>query len=266
MSKAKETAIKAAEAAGKLMIERLGAIGKIDYKGVANLVTDVDKASEAIIIEIIQKQFPDDQVLAEESGASEGKKTERRWLIDPIDGTTNFAHSYPFFCVSIALEERGKLVLGVVLNPVSKELFWAEVGGGAWLNDQPIKVSTIKHLGESLLSTGFHPSVRYPDDPNMRLFQHLTDSSHGVRRDGSAALDLCFVACGRTEGFWERKLAPWDMGAGILIIQEAGGKVSNLSGNDLAIPLMSGNIVVSNSLIHSELINALAEAELLATR
>ncbi len=128
LSKVKETAIKAAKAAGKLMLERLGAIGKIDYKGVANLVTDVDKASESIIIEIIQQNFPGDQILAEESGASHSKKSERRWLIDPIDGTTNFAHSYPFFCVSIGVEEHDKLIFGVVLNPVSGELFWAETG------------------------------------------------------------------------------------------------------------------------------------------
>ena len=170
MTKLRDKAIEAARAAGSLILERLGDVGKIEYKGVFNLVTDVDKAAEEIIIGILRKEFPDDAILAEESGASSGAGTKRRWLIDPIDGTTNFAHSYPFFCVSIAFEEAGELILGVVFNPVANELFWAEKGAGAWLNDKPIRVSKVCKLDESLLSTGFHSSSRASEHSNRENF------------------------------------------------------------------------------------------------
>jgi len=256
LDRAKETAIKAARSAGQLILQKMGD-KKIDHKGTFNnLVTDVDKAAEAIILEILKKEFPGDEILAEESGASGNKGTNRRWLVDPIDGTTNFAHSYPFFCVSIALEEAGELQMGVVLNPVADELFWAQAGGGAWLNDKQIKVSKINKLDMSLLSTGFSSN-----SSNMERFNHLTNITHGVRRDGSAALDLCFIACGRTEGYWELRIAAWDVGAGILIIQEAGGQVTDMDGNRLNLTAGRFNIVASNGLIHKQLITSLADLQ-----
>jgi len=262
MTKLKDTAIKAARAAGELILQRLGDVGKIEYKGVFNLVTDVDKAAEKIIIGILHKEFPDDAILAEESGVTDGTGTKRRWLIDPIDGTTNFAHSYPFFCVSIALEEAGQLLLGVVFNPVANELFCAEKGAGAWLNDKPIKVSKVSKLEESLLSTGFHSSSRASEHSNRETFMRITDRTHGVRRDGSAALDMCFVACGRTEGFWERQIALWDIGAGTIIVKEAGGHVTDLSGHDFDLKNLRVNILASNKLVHQQIVGILAETQL----
>lgn len=255
LNKSKDIAFKAAAEAGKLIASRVGDVRKIDYKGVANIVTDVDKAAEAKIIDIIRSQFPDDEILAEESGRSVGSKTSRCWLIDPLDGTTNFAHTYPFFSVSIALVEAGRQVLGVVFNPVSNELFWAVLGEGAWLNDTRLRVSGIKTLGESLLATGFASSRQDLQSVSMEQFRRLTAVSHGVRRDGSAALDLCFVACGRLDGYWERKLAPWDLGAGTLIVEEAGGKVTNLVNGTL--DLSKGHVAATNGLIHDEMITAL---------
>jgi myo-inositol-1(or 4)-monophosphatase len=262
MTKLKDIAIKAARAAGELILARLGDVGKIEYKGAFNLVTEVDKAAEKIIIEILRKEFPDDAILAEESGVTDGTGSKRRWLIDPIDGTTNFAHSYPFFCVSIAVEEDGQLILGVVFNPVANELFWAQKGGGAWLNDKPIKVSKINKLEESLLSTGFHSSSKASEHANRETFMRMTDSTHGVRRDGSAALDICFVACGRTEGFWERQIALWDIGAGTIIVEEAGGYVTDLSGRNFDLKNVRVNILASNKLVHHQIVEVLNETQL----
>ncbi len=260
MDKTKEVAVRAARAAGQLMLERVGDIGKIDYKGAFNLVTDVDKAAEQIIIKILREEFPDDAILAEESGASQGNNSNRRWFIDPIDGTTNFAHSYPLFCVSIGLEEAGKLVLGVVFNPVANELFWAQDGKGAWLNNTAIHVSKVIALGESLLATGFHSASRATEPSNRELFMHITDTTHGVRRDGSAALDLCFVACGRTEGFWEKQISLWDIGAGTVIVREAGGQVTGPNGKEFDLSNIKVDIVATNGLIHDQLIGALTGA------
>ncbi|PWT98991.1 MAG: inositol monophosphatase [Candidatus Melainabacteria bacterium] len=263
MKLAKEVAFAAARKAGQLSLERLGDVRKIDYKGVANIVTDVDQACEKIIIQMIREEFPDDEILAEESGKSSGKQSDRRWLIDPLDGTTNYAHGYPFFAVSIALTENDKGVLGVVFNAVAKELFWAELGQGAWLNDKPISVSKTGRLAESLLATGFPPNTPEAQRLSMEQFRSVTAASHGVRRDGSAALDLCFVACGRLDGFWERKLAPWDMGAGALIVEEAGGIVTDLTNGTWDIA--QGNIIATNSMIQNELVAALNEKELART-
>jgi myo-inositol-1(or 4)-monophosphatase len=251
----------AAREAGKIILEKLGRI-KIDYKSAFNLVTDADKAAEAKILEILTGQFPEDEVLAEESGENMGAKgkSRRRWLIDPLDGTTNFAHAYPFFCVSIALVENDKRVLGVVYNPTSNEMFLAEAGKGAWLNDERIQVSPITNLEESLLATGFPPSSSNAIENNMEQFKYLTGISHGVRRDGAAALDLCYVACGRLDGFWEQNLAPWDIGAGSLIVEEAGGKISDLKGATLN--LEEGNIVATNQLIHEEVIESLQKIKI----
>jgi len=256
LRKERKTAFRAALEAGKLILERVGDKHKIDYKSPFNLVTDVDKASEALILEIIRSEFPDDEILAEESGASK-QKSSRLWVIDPLDGTTNFAHGYPFFCVSIGLVENNERVLGVVLNPVADELFWAEKGGGAFCNDEEIHVSSVSRLEESLLATGFPPNTAEAERTNMEQFKTLTNLSHGVRRDGAAALDICFVAIGRLDGFWERKLSPWDVAAASLIVEEAGGKVTDLSGKEFN--LFEGHIIASNSLIHAEVVGALAE-------
>jgi len=257
LNRVRETAFKAAREAAGLILSRLGDIRKLDYKGVANIVTDVDRAAEAKILEIIRSDFPSDEILAEESGRTAGDQASRCWLIDPLDGTTNFAHTYPFFAVSIALVEDGKQMLGVVLNPVSKELFWAEAGQGAWLNQERICVSSIAKLSESLLATGFPPGTSQTQHASMERFRRMTALSHGVRRDGSAALDLCFVACGRLDGFWEGKLAPWDLGAGTLIVKEAGGIVTNLANSNF--DLASGSVIASNGLIHAQMASTLAE-------
>lgn len=254
--RSKEIAVRAAREAGQFIRERVAQRKQIDYKSAFNIVTDVDKGSEAMIIKIIRDAFPDDSILAEESG-SLPKQGERRWLIDPLDGTTNFAHSYPFFCVSIALEFDGELMVGAVFNPMTQELFCAEKGNGAYLNDERIHVSAIDKLSASLLATGFPPDSANAAFNNMEAFANITAQCHGVRRDGSAALDLCFVACGRSEGFWEWKLAPWDMGAGALIVREAGGKVTNLV--DGPLDLNIGHILATNGVIHSEVVQELGK-------
>jgi myo-inositol-1(or 4)-monophosphatase len=256
LTKAKETAIQAATEAGKYIKERLGHIKRIDYKSAFNIVTDVDKASETLILDILRSEFPDDSVVAEEGGGAL-KNSNRRWLVDPLDGTTNFTHGYPFFAVSIGLEVEGQMQLGVVFNPISGELFWAQAGGGAFLNDQPIQVSKIEKIAESLLATGFPSDTATAKHNNIEAFEHITNLSHGVRRDGSAALDLCFVACGRSEGFWEMKLSPWDIAAGSLIVTEAGGSVSNLVGGPL--DFASGHILATNGNIHGEIVTLLQE-------
>ncbi len=250
----RKVAFRAALEAGKFIQSRVGDIKQIDYKSAFNLVTDVDKASEEMILKIILGEFPDDQIVAEESGISQ-KKSKRIWYIDPVDGTTNFAHSYPFFAVSIGLEVDGVRTLGVVYNPSADEMFWALKGEGARLNDQPIIVSSIETLETSLLATGFPPNTAEAEHANMEQFKRLTGLSHGVRRDGSAALDLCFVACGRLDGFWERKLSPWDIAAGSLIVEEAGGTVSDFHKGPLS--LERGNILATNGLVHNEIIEAL---------
>ncbi|PZM81020.1 MAG: inositol monophosphatase [Candidatus Melainabacteria bacterium] len=259
MKNARKIATRAALEAGKILKERLGDVRVIDYKAAYNIVTDVDKASEAKIFSIIKDEFPEDDVLAEESGFTKGQTSKRRWLIDPLDGTTNYAHTYPFFSVSIGLEEEGKRILGIVYNPMTDELFAAEPGQGAYLNDERMFVSDAKTLQTSLLATGFPPDTSKALRTNILQFKTLTDQTHGVRRDGSAALDLCYVASGRLDGFWEMKLAPWDIGAGSLIVEEAGGKVSNLAGGPLDIS--TGHILATNGKIHDELVEVLTRLE-----
>ncbi|MBI4532421.1 MAG: inositol monophosphatase [Candidatus Melainabacteria bacterium] len=258
LDKVRQTAFNAARQAGTLLKTRLGNIKSIDYKSAFNIVTDVDKASENAIIEILHQEFPDFGTLAEEGGLS-STGSAKRWLIDPLDGTTNYTHGYPFFCVSIGFEDSGQMQLGVVYNPISQELFWAEKSQGAWLNDQLIHVSSTGSLSESLLATGFPPDTQVPADDNMARFATLTAMSHGVRRDGSAALDLCFVASGRLQGFWEIKLSPWDTAAGAIIVTEAGGKVTNLTGESF--DMSTGYILATNGLIHQEVIHVLRQVD-----
>jgi len=260
VDKDKQLALRAALEAGKYIKEHVGHIKQIDYKSAFNIVTDVDKASEKMILEILRSENPDDSYTAEEGGGKTGTKTNRHWYVDPLDGTTNFTHSYPFFCVSIGLEEAGKMVLGVVYNPMTNELFTAVAGQGAYLNDERIHVSRIEELSNSLLATGFPPDTATAKHNNMVPFTTLTTMSHGVRRDGSAALDLCYVASGRLEGFWELKLSPWDIAAGSLIVEEAGGRVSDLSNGPLDMP--TGHILATNNLIHHEVVAVMRKIDL----
>lgn len=257
MEQVRQTARKAAYAAGEILKQKLGNIEKLDYKSAFNIVTDADQASEQAVIGIIRESHPGDEILGEESGALT-TGSNRRWLIDPLDGTTNYAHGYPFFCVSIGFEEAGELKLGIVYNPVADEFFYAERGKGTWLGERQVRVSATATVSESLLTTGFPPDSRVAPYPNMTEFHYLTDMCHGVRRDGSAALDLCFVACGRIEGFWEYKLAPWDLAAGVLAVEEGGGRVTSVSGGPFE--LNSGHVLATNGLVHAEMISLLNES------
>jgi myo-inositol-1(or 4)-monophosphatase len=245
-----------AREAGALLIEYFHQGLKIEYKGDADLVTAADRASEALIRERIKSQFPTHDVLGEEQGLSE-QGGDYRWYVDPLDGTTNFAHGYPVFCVSLALERRaasaetGQRVAGVVYDPTRDELFTAEQGKGAHLNGRPIHVSQTATLRESLLATGF-PSQKRHKNPNIFFYHEITLRSHGVRRPGSAALDLCSVAAGRFDGFWEFNLNPWDTAAGVLLVEEAGGKVSGFDGAPFRID--SRETLASNGLVHAALV------------
>jgi len=243
-----------AREAGALLMPYFHQRLKIEYKGDADLVTAADRASEALIRERVGKQFPAHDVLGEEQGLND-RGSEYRWYVDPLDGTTNFAHGYPVFCVSLALERRaggsGKRIAAVVYDPTRDELFSAEPGKGAQLNGAAIQVSKTALLKESLVATGF-PSHKRHKSPNIHFYHQITLRSHGVRRAGSAALDLCNVACGRFDGFWEFNLNPWDTAAGVLIVEEAGGKVTRFDGS--AFELSSRETLASNGLVHEALL------------
>ena len=243
-----------AREAGALVMEHFRRGLKIEYKGDADLVTAADRASETLIRERIGKQFPSHDVLGEEQGLND-QGGEYRWYVDPLDGTTNFAHGYPVFCVSLALEQRSDVsarIAGVVYDPNRDELFSAAQGGGAQLNGQPIRVSKIAQLKDCLVATGF-PSHKRHKNPNIHFYHQITLRTHGVRRAGSAALDLCNVGCGRFDGFWEFNLNPWDTAAGVLIVEEAGGKVSRFDGSPFL--LDSRETLASNGLVHEALLN-----------
>jgi myo-inositol-1(or 4)-monophosphatase len=230
-----------------------------EYKGDVDLVTEADRTSEKQIVERLHSAFPAHGIYGEE-GTRDGLDREYRWYIDPLDGTTNFAHSFPVFCVSMGLEHRpaglaadhdGEMVAAVIYDPLRDELFTAEKGRGAFLNGQSIRVSKTKTLSESLLATGF-PSRKRHSSPNIHLYQELTLRSHGVRRAGSAALDLAYTACGRLEGFWEFNLNPWDTSAGVLLVTEAGGSVTRFDGSPFQ--LNSEETLATNGLIHDEVV------------
>jgi myo-inositol-1(or 4)-monophosphatase len=223
---------------------------KIEYKGDVDLVTDTDKRSEAAIVSRIRKKFPDHAIVAEEGSEGAPRGAKYTWYIDPLDGTTNFAHGYPCFASSIALQENDIPIVGVVVNPMLNETFSAAKGGGARLNGKPIHVSTVPQLGTSLVATGFPTHMRH-NSANMDFYWGFTVRSHGVRRDGSAALDLCSVACGRFEGFWEFGLNSWDTAAGMLIISEAGGKVTGVDGAEYRAG--GASILATNGLVHEEM-------------
>jgi myo-inositol-1(or 4)-monophosphatase len=243
-----EAAIEIAQEAGKILREEFDRPPSISYKGEADLVTQADKRSERCIVERLTKYFPDHGIVAEE-GTGHESSSDFRWHVDPLDGTTNFAHKYPCFSLSIALEQRGTIIAGVVFNPYYNELFAAARGQGATLNGKRIQVSKIDTLAASLLCTGF-PAHKRVASPNIHYYWDFTLRSHGVRRDGSAALDLAGVATGRFEAFWEFGLNKWDVAAGILLIEEAGGRVTDFVGA----PYKLGGpmILATNGLIHDE--------------
>ena len=253
----RRAAVDAAQAAGRLLRAELQGSRRIAYKGTpTNLVTEMDARAEELIVGRLTAAFPDDGVLAEERGATPGR-SGRRWIIDPLDGTTNYAHGVPIFAVSIALEAAGRVELGVVFDPNLDELYVAERGGGARLNDRPLAVSTTTTLDESLLATGFPYNIRETADNNLREYAAFSVRARAVRRMGSAVLYLAWLAAGRLDGYWELRLGAWDVAAGSLLITEAGGRVTDLAGGplDLAAPA----VVASNGRIHGALLGVLKE-------
>ncbi len=236
--------------AGALLMEYFHQHVKVEYKGDADLVTVADRKSEALIRERIRQHWPSHDILGEEGGLQD-TGSEFRWYVDPLDGTTNFAHGFPVFCVSLALEYRGRIIAGVIFDPTRDELFAAGKGNGATLNQRRIQVSKIANLAECLVATGF-PSHKRHKNPNIFFYHQITLRTHGVRRAGSAALDLCCVASGRFDGFWEFNLHSWDTAAGVLIVEEAGGKVTDFGGGPFQ--LNSRETLASNGLVHDALL------------
>ena len=250
-----DIAVEIAHESGALLAQLSRQPREISYKRKSDIVTDADRRSEAMILERLRGHFPEHAIVAEESGA---RKTgsDYCWYVDPLDGTTNFAHGFPVYCVTLALAYRDEVIAGVVYDPNREELFAAERGAGASLNGQPISVSQTADLAESLLGTGFPPFASN-HDLNLQLFFKLTHLSHGIRRAGAAALDLCSVAAGRFDGFWELKLNPWDKAAGSLLVTEAGGSVTDLSGGPFS--LHRDEIFASNGLIHETMLEVFSE-------
>jgi myo-inositol-1(or 4)-monophosphatase len=243
-----------AREAGAILASGYGSVHRPERKGRIDLVTEFDRRSEELLLRRITERFPGHAVLAEESGAHAGAAV--RWLVDPLDGTTNFAHNYPFFCVSIGVEVHGALAAAAVFDPVRDEMFSAAAGEGATLGGRPIHVSDIARIGDALLVTGFPYDVREHPERHVPLFQAFLVRAQGIRRDGSAALNLCYLACGRFDGFWESHLAPWDMAAGALIVREAGGTVTDYAGGPLR--LDGRQILAGNEVLHAEMRAVLA--------
>ncbi len=247
----KRVGIDAAYKAGRVLLSHYGRISRIDKKGDIDLVTEADTGSERVIIDTIQKAFPNHTILAEESGLNRGE-FGHKWIIDPLDGTTNFSHQLGIFSVSIAFSLNDQTVFGVVLNPETRELFTAVKGKGASLNGRQIRVSNSPSVSESLLVTGFPYNFKDVFDPLLTRFSNCLKASQGVRRLGSAAIDLCFLACGRFDGFWEQNLKPWDTAAGELIAREAGAVVTDFSNKPYAID--KKEILATNGKIHKEML------------
>ena len=249
-----QVAVEAAHEAGRILKERADSIGKIQYKGEIDPVTEVDLLCEQAVIGRIRKSFPSHAFLAEESGDIQGD-ADHLWIIDPLDGTVNYSHGYPAYCVSIGYQCRGEVVVGAVYNPCLDELFIAEKGQGATLNGKSIAVSTITDLRQSLLATGFPYDISESSENNLNHFRDFITSCQAIRRPGSAALDLCYTAMGRFEGFWEMKLHPWDYAAGWLMIEEAGGRITRFDGSQFQ---MGDRLVLaSNGHIHQAMVDVL---------
>jgi len=255
MDDLKSVLLDATKEAGKIILKNFNGVFKIDHKeGINNLVTEVDKLAETRIIEVIRKAFPAHSIISEEVGELI-KPSDYQWIIDPIDGTVNFAHGIPICCVSIGLMYNGQLLMGAVFNPMMDELFVAEKGQGATLNGQPIKVSVKSNFKTAFLVTGF--PYNWPDGAEhpIKVFERLVLEGLPVRRLGSAAIDLCWVACGRFDGFWEYNLQPWDVAAGYLIVQEAGGRVTDFSGKEYDV--FDKETLATNGLIHEDMLGVI---------
>jgi myo-inositol-1(or 4)-monophosphatase len=250
-----DTAAEIAREAGALISRyserRIG----FELKGEYDLVTEADRASERLIVERLRSHFPSHSIVAEEGGGVDAS-SEYRWYVDPLDGTTNFAHGYPVFNVTLALEHCGDLIAGVIFDPIRNELFSSEQGAGAWMNNRRIRVSNTSRLEESLVATGF-PSYKRHQNVNVHFYYQLAMMSHGVRRTGAAALDLAYVAAGRLEAFWEFGLKPWDMAAGILIVTEAGGCCSDMRGGPVS--LRGPHVLADNDHIHGQMVEVFAD-------
>ena len=251
------TAVEAARQAGEVLRECARVGFHIEYKNVINLVTDADCRAEQRIIDVIQRTFPSHRILAEERGLAQRSSSPYQWVIDPLDGTTNLAHGFPAYCVSIGVEHEGRSLIGVVFDPTRDELYTARRGQGAFLNDAPISVSATDHLDRALLVTGFGYDIRETANNNLDHFVRFALKAQGLRRTGTAALDLCYVASGRFDGFWEVALNPWDMAAGIVILEEAGGKVTNFEGGKHSI--YGKELVASNGRIHQAMLDVLQQ-------
>jgi len=248
----------AASAAGEIIRANWHEPRLIDYKGPIDLVTSVDRAAEQSIVEVLQGEFPGHSILAEEETETTGAAAEYRWVVDPLDGTTNFAHGYPQVSVSIALEYREQIIIGLVYDPLRRECFRAVKGQGATLNGAAIRISAVNEFDKALLATGFPYDSRENAVFYLSFFKAFLTRCQGIRRAGSAALDLCYVASGRLDGFWELKLKPWDIAAGALIVAEAGGSLSDFSGKEFSI---AGNeTLASNGLIHDEMLQVIRAA------
>ena len=263
----KQIGIRSVYRAGKVIKDHVAQALTITKKGAIDLVTQADTTSEKVIIDTIREAFPDHAILAEERGPLQGTG-DHLWIIDPLDGTTNFAHRLNLFAVSIAFATRGQIVMGWVLNPMNGELFQACKGQGAWLNDQPIQVSETSGMIDSLLVTGFPYDIQEHTRDIIPRFSRCLASAQGVRRLGSAALDLCYVACGRFDGYWEENLKPWDVAAGCLIVQEAHGRISDYHGRkyqpaiDPSPQKRRDTLLATNGKIHAEMMACLQTKDL----
>jgi myo-inositol-1(or 4)-monophosphatase len=260
ISKRLESAIEIAKIAGEIQLSGFGKIHEIKHKGKIDIVTEIDKFSEEAIFAEIRRRFPEDDIQAEE-GSARATGAKFKWIVDPLDGTVNYSHGFPFFSVSIAVQDEGELVAGVVFDPSRGEIFSAEKGKGAKLNGSPIKVSQVEKLQQALVATGFaynvHEEERYT---NIDHFSHFVKRAQAVRRPGSAAIDLAWVACGRIDGFWELYLKPWDMAAGVVLIREAGGMVTDFNGGCYAVD--GTQILASNKFLHEEMMSVLNEGSI----
>ncbi len=247
----KKIAIKAARRGGRLLMQKFGKVLEVRHKGAVDLVTDADRAAEVAIVEVLRGTFPRHDILAEESDYGR-VESDYRWIIDPLDGTTNYAHGFPWFAVSIALEVRGEIKVGVVYNPFHQEMFVAEKGKGAFLNEIQIRVSPVKKLDEALLATGFPYDRKESPVNNFDHFVNFQMAAQGCRRAGAASLDLAYVAAGRLDGYWEMKLKPWDVAAGKLLVEEAGGRITDMGGAPFDI--YGQECLANNALIHDAMI------------
>ncbi len=251
-------AIQTAREAGQVLADKFGRALQVSNKGDIDLVTEADLAAERLIVERIRSYHPRHRILTEESGdvkEAGSREAAYKWVIDPLDGTTNYAHGYPCFCVSVALEHEGRVVVGVVYDPTRDEVFAAERGAGATLNGRTLRVSETDELNRALVCTGFPYDVRERGD-FVRHFRQFIMRAQSVRRDGAAALDLAYVAAGRFEGFYEEGLRPWDVAAGVLLVEEAGGRVTHYDGSPFSI--YATHIAASNGLVHEEMLGVLA--------